>query len=69
MFHIITYKEWEYYIGKTLENSVSSFGDTEKEAYSNTVEALKLFQDDENIQRDIVEVSSPKIYSLNLTHA
>ena len=68
MFTIITYKEWNFYIWKILENSVSSFWKTEKEAYSNTVEALKLFNEDKNII-ETIKISSPKIYSLNLENA
>ena len=68
MYTIITYKEWELYIWKILENSISSFWNTEKEAYNNTVEALKFYNEDINIKEEII-ISSPKIYSLNLSNA
>lgn len=42
-FHIITRKEGKYYVGKILENNVSSFGKTEKECIKNTKEALDLY--------------------------
>jgi len=68
MYTIITYKEWNYYIWKILENNISSFWKTEKEAYNMTVEALKLYNEDSNIKEEI-KISSPKIYSLNLINA
>ena len=68
MYTIITYKEWDFYIWKILENNISSFWKTEKEAYNMTVEALKLYNEDSNIKEEI-KISSPKIYSLNLINA
>ena len=68
MYTIITYKEWDFYIWKILENNISSFWKTEKEAYNMTVEALKLYNEDLDIKED-VKISFPKIYSLNLINA
>lgn len=68
MYNLITWKEGPYFIGKVLENSVSSFGSTEQEAYDNTLEALKLYNEN-NTQKENIQVSSPKLYSLDLAHA
>jgi predicted RNase H-like HicB family nuclease len=45
-FHIITRKEGKQYVGKILENNVSSFGKTEKECIEHTKEALDLYLED-----------------------
>ena len=68
VFTIITYKEWDFFIGKILENNISSFGKTEKEAYNNTKEALELYLEDKT-EIEKIEISSPKIYSLSLENA
>jgi len=68
MYNIITYKEWDFFIGKVLENNISSFGKSEQEAYNNTIEALQLFNED-SLETKNVEISSPKLYSLKLSNA
>ncbi len=68
MYTIITYKEWDFYIWKILENNISSFWSTEKEAYDNTIEALKFYNEDIK-KEEKISISSPKIYSLNLSNA
>jgi len=69
MYNIVTWKEWETYVWKVLENSVSSFWNSEKEAYNNTKEALELFCEwnDESYQE--IQISSPKLYSVEMSHA
>jgi len=68
MYNLITYKEWDFFIGKVLENNISSFGKTEKEAYDNTIEALELYNED-LVDKEKIEISSPKFYSLNINNA
>lgn len=67
MFHLIVWKEGEQYVGKVLENSISSFWTTEQIAYDNTIEALQLYLEDTHPEEP--QITSPKLYSLDLCHA
>ncbi len=66
---MVIWQEGASFVGKVLENSVSSFWATSQEAYDNTQEALKLYLTDNDAQVSEVEIISPKIYSLDISNA
>ncbi len=45
-FHLVMRQEGKYYITRILENNISSFWSTEKEALENTREALDLYYEE-----------------------
>ncbi len=47
MYTIAVRQEWDQWVAKTLENNVSSFGDTKQEALDSVQEALTLYAEDE----------------------
>ncbi len=67
-FHIITRKEGKQYVGKILENNVSSFGTTEKECMENTKEALDLYLED-NTPKEHISIQSPRLLSFEHNYA
>jgi len=67
-FNLITRKEWKFYVGKILENNVSSFGKTQKECEKNTKEALELYLEDKSVKEHIT-IKSPRLVELNYTYA
>lgn len=69
MYNIITWKEWDVFVGKVLENSVSSFWNTQEEAYKNTKDALELYNEWKKWYDQDIQISSPKLYSVELSHA
>jgi len=56
-------------VGKVLENSVSSFWNTQEEAYKNTKDALELYNEWKKWYDQDIQISSPKLYSVELSHA
>jgi len=68
MYNIVVWQEGKYFVGKVLQNSVSSFWCTREEALNNTKEALELYNEWNNTWDD-VEISSPELYNLELSHA
>lgn len=67
-FHIVTRKEGKQYVGKILENNVSSFGKTEKECIDNTKEALDLYLEDSS-PKEYVAIQSPRLLSFEHNYA
>jgi predicted RNase H-like HicB family nuclease len=67
-FHIITRQEWKNYVGKILENNVSSFGTTEKKCIENTKEALDLYLEN-TTPKDNISIKYPRLLTLEYTYA
>ena len=67
-FNLITRKEWKYYVGKILENNVSSFGKTEKECIEKTKEALNLYIENAPKTQHI-SIKSPRLLQLEYNYA
>ncbi|MHA1540928.1 MAG: type II toxin-antitoxin system HicB family antitoxin [Alphaproteobacteria bacterium] len=44
--NFVTYKEDKFFISQCLDVDISSFGETEKEAKENLVEAVELYFED-----------------------
>lgn len=63
--HCVIRKEGELFVAKILENSVSSFWKTEKEALTHLQEAVELYMEDEQGQQAIPEIVSPYLTTLN----
>ncbi|MBC8464882.1 MAG: type II toxin-antitoxin system HicB family antitoxin [Parcubacteria group bacterium] len=64
----VVWKEGNTYVSLNLNTSVSSFGDTRKEALAALTEALELYFEDVPIS-DVGEVVRPDIVPLSLKHA
>ncbi len=64
----VVWKEGKYYIAWNLNTSVSSFGDTKKEALHSLEEALELYFEDIPISQ-ISRVECPDLAPLQLNHA
>jgi predicted RNase H-like HicB family nuclease len=64
----VVWKEGDTYVSFNLNTSVSSFGDTRKEALSALEEALELYFEDVPIS-SVGEVVRPDIVPLSLKHA
>lgn len=67
-FHIITRQEWTNYVGKILENNISSFGKTEKECIKNTKEALDLYLENWS-PKGKISIKSPHLHTMEYTYA
>ena len=67
-FNLILRQEGKIFIGRILENNVSSFGKTEKVCIKNTKEALDLYLEDEkNIQK--TSIKFPHLLEISYQHA
>ena len=64
-FNIIVRKEWNSFVTRVLENNVSSFGKTEKEALAHTHEAIALYCESEDITNKY-EISQPSLVKYSL---
>ena len=62
------WKEKDNFVAWNLNTSVSSFGDTKKEALESLGEALTLYFEDVSID-DITKVERPDIVSKSLSYA
>ncbi|MFA7717876.1 MAG: hypothetical protein WC875_04125 [Candidatus Absconditabacterales bacterium] len=67
-FHIILRQEGKTFIGRIMENNVSSFGKTEKECLENTKEALDLFLENEKIVQETA-IKFPRLLEISYQHA
>ena len=67
-FHIITRQEGKNYVGKILENNISSFGKTEKECIANTKEALDLYLENWSTKEKI-SIKFPRLLTMEYTYA
>jgi len=67
-FNLILRQEGKTFVGRILENNVSSFGKTEKECIKNTKEALDLFLENE---KKILEttIKFPRLLEISYQHA
>jgi len=56
----VVWREGKYYVSKCLDNNVSSFGKTKKEALANLQEALELyFEDEDTSSANIMNLIQP----------
>lgn len=62
------WKEGKYYVALNLNTSVSSFGETRKEALGSLEEALELYLEDVPVSK-MVKVERPDIVPFTLQHA
>ena len=69
MYNLIVWQEWDFFVWKVLENSVSSFWASRDEAYRNTLEALELYNEGQFHKLPETPISSPELYSLETVHA
>ncbi len=67
-FHIVTRKEWKYYVSKILENNISSFGKTEEECIKNTKEALDLYLENTD-SLETIKIKSPRLSTFEYNYA
>ncbi len=67
-YNIVMWKEWDHYVGRILENNISSFWDTEKECIKNTEEALSLYLEN-NKTDEIIDIKSPSLSQINYNYA
>jgi predicted RNase H-like HicB family nuclease len=67
-FHIITRQEGKYYVGKILENNISSFAKTEKECIKNTKEALDLYLENKS-SKEHISIKSPRLLEFDYNYA
>jgi predicted RNase H-like HicB family nuclease len=67
-FHLITRQEGKYYVGKILENNISSFGKTEKECIEKTKEALDLYLENTS-KKDHISIKSPRLLQFEYNYA
>jgi len=65
---IIVWKEGKYFVAECLNNHISSFGDTKKEAISNINEALELYLEDEPIQ-NFIDIKEPELLESSFAYA
>lgn len=65
---IVVYKEADQYIAWCINNGISSFGDSRKEAIASLQEALQLYYEDAPT-KEVQKVSYPAIENLRLQHA
>jgi len=64
----VVWKEGKYYVAWNLNTTVSSFGDTKKEALNNLAEALDLYFEDIPISK-INKVEQPDLVQYQIKHA
>lgn len=67
-FNLITRQEGKYFVGKILENNVSSFGKTEKECIERTKEALDLYLKNTSAKEHIT-IKSPRLLQFEHNYA
>ena len=65
---VVTWKEGKHYVSWCLNNGVSSFGDTRKEALQSLEEALELYFEDKPI-KDLTKIERPTITPFTFVHA
>ena len=65
---IVVYKEGNQYVAWCINNGISSFGDSRKEAIDSLQEALQLYYEDAPI-KEVQKVSYPAIKDLRLQYA
>ncbi len=64
-FNIIVRKEWDLFVTRVIENNISSFWKTEKEALNNTHEAIDLYYESEGIVEKY-EITKPSLVQYSL---
>lgn len=64
----VVWKEGKYYVAWNLNTSVSSFGDTKKEALESLQEALELHLEDIPVSK-IHKIERPNLISLAFKYA
>ena len=64
----VVWKEGKHYVAWCLNNGVSSFGDTKKEALESLQEALELYFEDMPLE-NVIKVERPDIIPLTFKHA
>ena len=64
----VVWKEGKHFVAWNLNTSVSSFGDTKKEAMGSLEEALELYFEDVPVSK-INKIERPDIVSLQVKHA
>lgn len=67
-FNLIIRQEGKYFVGKILENNVSSFGKTEKECIEKTKEALDLYLENTSA-KEYVAIKSPRLLQFEHNYA
>jgi predicted RNase H-like HicB family nuclease len=61
-FNNVIWKEGKVFVSRCLDNDVSSFGKTKKEALQNLQEALELYYDDFDFTTSIVSsIQNPEL--------
>ncbi len=65
---IVVYKEGDQHVALCINNGISSFGDSRKEAIDSLQEALQLYYEDAPT-REVQKVSYPAIKDLRLQYA
>jgi len=65
---IVVYKEGDQYVAWCINNGISSFGDSRKEAIASLQEALQLYYEDAPT-KEVQKVSYPAIKDLRLQYA
>ena len=65
---IVVYKEGNQHVAWCINNGISSFGNTRKEAEESLEEALQLYYEDSPV-KEVQKVSYPSIKSLQFQHA
>lgn len=64
----VVWKEGKYYVAWNLNTSVSSFGDTKKEALESLREALELHLEDVSFSK-VNKIERPDLVPLSLRYA
>lgn len=64
---VVVWKEGEHYVAWCLNNSISSFGESRKDAMKNLEEALELYYEDESVL-EVSKVERPSIVPFTFVH-
>lgn len=64
----VVWKESKHFVAWNLNTSVSSFGDTKKEALNSLQEALEIYFEDVPVSK-INRIERPDLVSLQVKHA
>lgn len=65
--HIDIWKEGKWYVAKCLNFPVTSQGETEEKALSNVQEALEIYLEDPDVQKEIIrQAIQPKLNKIKV---